>query len=204
MQRSVFVASLAGTVLVPRLAGAQESSVRLKGTVAAVDGSTLVVATGTGSARIALDEKLRVVLEEPADLAKIVPGDFIGSGAVPQPDGTMRAVEVHVFAESMRGSGEGFHPWTGAPNGTMTNATVREVAAATVDSVSGRLLALKYNGGEQRLFVPPDAPVVRFSPGDRSALVTGAHVSVNAAKHADGTLSAAGVTVGKNGYIPPV
>ena len=204
MQRSVFVASLTGTVLAPGLVRAQESSVRLKGTVTAVDGSTLVVSTGTGTARIAIDEKLRVVLEEPADLAKIAPGDFIGSGAVPQPDGTMRAVEVHVFAESMRGTGEGFRPWTGAPNGTMTNATVREVAATTVDSVSGRLLALKYNGGEQRLFVPPDTPVVRFTPGDRSALVTGAHVSVNATKHADGTLSAAGVTVGKSGYIPPV
>jgi len=204
MQRQVFVASLTFAVLAPGGVRAQESSVRLKGTIAALEGSVLTVNTGTGTARITLDDKLRVNLEEPADLAKIAPGDFIGSGAVPQPDGTMRAVEVHVFDESMRGTGEGFRPWTGAPNGTMTNATVREIATATVDKVAGRVLALKYNGGEQRLFVSPDTPVIRYSPGQRSALTVGAHVRVNATKHADGTLSAAGVTVGKNGYVPPV
>ncbi len=160
--------------------------------------------TGTGTARVALDEKARVNLEEPAELTGIKTGDFIGSGALPQPDGTQRAVEVHIFAESMRGTGEGFRPWTGAPNGTMTNATVHDVAEAAVDQVSGRILTLTYNGGQQKLFIPPGTPIVRFTPGERAALAVGAHVSVNATKHADGSLSAGGVNVGKNGFTPPV
>ena len=201
MVRRSILAVLAFAALAVQSAGAQES-VRLRGTVAALEGSTMTVATATGSTRIALAETLNVILVEPADLAKIGPGDYIGSGAVPQPDGTLRAQEVHIFAEAMRGAGEGHRPWTGAANGTMTNATVREVGAATIESISGRILTLKYNGGEQRLFVPPNVPIVRFTLGERSALAVGAHVSVNATRAADGTLSAAGVQVGKNGYAP--
>ena len=204
MHRRYFFALLALVGLAVSAVGAQEQSTRVRGTIAAVDGGVLTVNTGTGTARIALAEKARIFLEEPAQLSGIKPGDFIGSGAVPQPDGTQRAVEVHIFAESLRGEGEGFHPWGGAQNGTMTNATVHDVASETVDQVSGRLLTLTYNGGQQRLFVPPGTPIVRFSPGDPSALVAGAHVYVNAAKHADGSLSASFVTVGKNGFTPPV
>jgi hypothetical protein len=193
------LAGLAGTAV-----SAQEQSVRLHGTISAIEGSTIAVNTGAGTTRVVLDEKPRVNIEEPADLSKIKSGDFIGSGAVPQPDGTQRAVEVHIFAESMRGTGEGFHPWTGAANGTMTNATVNDVGSATVEGVSGRVLTLTYKGGQQKLFVPPGTPVVRFTPGDRAAVAVGAHVSVNAVKHADGTLSAAGLNVGKNGFTPPL
>lgn len=185
-------------------AGAQEQTVRLHGTIAAIDGNVITVTTATGSARVALADKVRVNLEEPADLGSIKTGDFIGSGAVPEADGTQRAVEVHIFAESMRGTGEGFRPWNGATGGTMTNATVHDVASATVDQVSGRILTLTYNGGQQRLFIPPGTPIVRFTPGEHTLLVVGAHVSVNATKGADGALSAAAVNVGKNGFAPPV
>jgi len=202
MLRVCFVAFLACVGLAVTAVGAQESSVRVHGTIAALDGGVLTVDTGTGTARIALADNVRVTLVEPAELSGIKPGDFIGSGAVPQPDGTQRAVEVHIFAESMRGTGEGFRPWTGAPNGTMTNATVHDVASATVDQVSGRVLTLTYNGGQQRLFVPPGTPIVRFTPGERSALTAGAHVAVNATKHADGSLAAPTVSVGKNGFTP--
>lgn len=190
----------AGLAVTP--VAAQERSVRLHGTIAAVEGLVVVVNTVTGTARVTLDEHPRVTLEEPADLAAIKPGDFIGSGAVPQPDGTQRAVAVHIFAESMRGAGEGFRPWTGAANGTMTNATVHDVAPAAVEGVSGRVLTLTYNGGAQKLFIPPGTPIVRSSPGDRTLIAVGAHVSVNAAKHVDGSLSAAAVTIGKNGFAP--
>lgn len=199
-----FLLSLALVAFAAGAVGAQEQTVRVRGTVTAVDATSVTVNTGTGSTKIALADPLRVNLEEPADLAGIKTGDFIGSGAVPQADGTQRAVEVHIFAESMRGTGEGFRPWTGAPNGTMTNATVHDVAAATVDQVSGRVLTLEYKGGQQRLFVPPGTPIVRFTPGDRKELTAGAHVSVNATEHADGSLSAGIVTVGKDGYTPPV
>jgi hypothetical protein len=181
------------------LAGAQETSVRLKGTISAVDGSTLTVTTATGSQKVVLADKPRVTFEEPADLAGITSGEFIGAGAVPQPDGTQRAVQVAIFAETMRGAGEGFHPWTGAPGGTMTNATVHDVTSATVDQVSGRMLTLTYNGGQQHLFIPPGTPIVRLSPGDAKAIAVGAKISVNATKHADGSLTAASVTIGKNG-----
>lgn len=206
MNRRVFAASAAFAAGAAALgiAGAQEQTQRIKGTIASIDGSVLSVDTGTGTVKVALADKLRVSLEEPATLGSIGAGDFIGSGAVPQPDGTQRAVEVHIFAESMRGTGEGFRPWGGAPNGTMTNATVQDIASASVAGVDGRLLTLKYNGGEQRLFVPPSTPIVRLSPGDRAALVPGAHVSINAAKAPDGTLSASFLNVGKNGFVPPV
>ena len=199
-----FLVSLAFVGLAASVAGAQQQSVRVRGIVAAVDAGSLTVTTATGTATIALADPLRVTLVEPADLAGIKAGDFIGSGAVPQADGTQRAVEVHVFAESMRGTGEGFHPWTGAPNGTMTNATVHDVGVATVGQISGRMLTLAYAGGQQRLFIPPGTPIVRHTPGDRSALRGGAHVSINATKRADGSLSAASVSVGKDGYTPPV
>jgi hypothetical protein len=196
--------SLALVGLAATAVNAQDQTVRVRGTVTALEGSTLTVDTGTGSTKIALGDPLRVTLVEPAELAGIKAGDYIGSGAVPQPDGSQRAVEVHIFAESMRGSSEGFRPWTGAPNGTMTNATVHDVAAATVGQVSGRMLTLAYKDGQQRLFVPPGTPIVRFTPGDRSALTSGAHVSLNATKHADGSLTVASVNVGKNGFTPPV
>lgn len=196
--------SLALVGLAATAVNAQDQAVRVRGTVTALDGSTVTVNTGTGTAKIALGDPLRVNLEEPADLAGIKTGDFIGSGAVPQPDGTQRAVEVHIFAESMRGTGEGFRPWAGAPNGTMMNATVHDVAAATVDQVAGRVLTLEYKGGQQRLFIPPGTPIVRFTPGDRNALAAGAHVSINATKHTDGSLTAGFVNVGKNGFTPPV
>lgn len=204
MVRHSYLALLASVALVALAANVAEAqqSERLRGTIAALDGSTLTVTTATGNVRVALAEKLNVYVVEPADLAKIGPGDYVGSGAVPQPDGTLRAREVHVFAESMRGQSEGHHPWTGAPNGTMTNATVREVGSASIERVAGRMLILKYDGGEQRLFVPADVPVVRYSPGDRSALVAGAHVAINAAQASDGALSAANLNVGKNGFAP--
>jgi hypothetical protein len=201
MVRRSCLAVLAFMALAAQGAVAQES-VRLRGAIASLDGSTMTLTTATGSVRIALAEKLSVTLVEAADLAKIAPGDYVGSGAVPQPGGTLRAIEVHIFGETMRGRGEGHRPWTGAPNGTMTNATVREIGAAAVESASGRILTLKYNGGEQRLFVPFNVPVVRYTPGERSALAVGARVAVNAARAADGGLSAATINLGKNGYAP--
>jgi hypothetical protein len=123
---------------------------------------------------------------------------------VPQPDGTQKALEVHVMNDSLRGEGEGFHPWSGATNGTMTNATVREINNATVEGVNGRVLTVKYPGGEQKLFVGPTTPVVRFTAGDRGSLVPGAHVRISAAKQSDGSLTARYVNVGKNGFTPSI
>lgn len=207
MNRRLFTASAVVALGAAGLgsAGAQEQNVRLKGTITSFSGQVLTVdAAAMGPAKIVMADKFRVNLVEPIPITKIGVGDFIGSGAVPQPNGMQLAVEVHVFAESLRGTGEGFRPWSGVASGTMTNATVREISSAQLEGISGRVLTLKYAGGEQRLFIPPTTPIVRLSPGDRGALVPGAHVTINAVRSADGGLSAASVNVGKDGFVPPV
>ena len=110
-----------------------------------------------------------VVRVEKASLADVKDGEFIGSGAMPQPDGTQKAVEVHIFAESMRGTGEGFRRWTAAGS-TMTNGT----AGATVTGVSGPVITVKYKGGEQKIVVSPDTPIVKYVIGDAGDLKPGA------------------------------
>jgi hypothetical protein len=134
-----------------------------------------------------------------ATLADIKPGDFIGSGAMPQPDGSQKAVEVHIFAESMRGTGEGFRPWDGAPNSTMTNGTV----GSSVTSVDGPVLTVAYKGGEQKIIVGPNVPVVKFEVGERSELKPGVAFSVfGAAKQPDGSFNVGRISVGRDGVVP--
>jgi hypothetical protein len=130
----------------------------------------------------------------------ITQGSYVGAASMPQPDGTGRALEVLVFPESGRGSGEGHYPWDLQPGSMMTNATVAQVVS--VDNA--RRLTLKYKDGEKTIVVPPGAPIVTFEPGNREMLHPGAHVLVNARVQPDGTLSAAGVAVGKDGLVPPM
>jgi hypothetical protein len=118
---------------------------------------------------------------------------------MPQPDGTQKAIEVHIFPDSMRGTGEGFRPWT-RPGSTMTNGTV----GATVTSVNGPLITIKYKGGEQKIDVPPGTPIVKYHVGDLSALKPGAVFAVIAAvKKPDGTFDVNRINVGVNGASPP-
>ena len=150
----------------------------------------------------------------------VATGAFIGTTAVEQPDGTLKAVEVHVFPESMRGTGEGHRPMDTEPGSTMTNATVTNVTAApksaprstmtnaTVANVapggSARKLTLQYKGGEKTVVVGDGVPVVMVEAGDPSMLVPGAHIVVTAAKQLDGTLTTDRISVGKNGIVPPI
>ena len=115
-------------------------------------------------------------------------------------DGTQRAIEVLLFPEARRGSGEGHYPWDVQPGSMMTNATVADVV--TVDQA--RRMTLKYKDGEKTIVVPADAPIVTFEPGDRAMLKPGAHVMFGAAKQPDGSLTASGVSVGKDGLVPPM
>jgi hypothetical protein len=127
------------------------------------------------------------------------PNAFIGVGATPQADGSQRAMQITVFAESQRGLGEGFRPWDRAPNGTMTNGTV----GTRVASVDGPMLTVTYKGGEQRIVVPPDAVILAYAVGDRSELKPGAHVAIIGAKpRADGSLDASRVNVGRGDIVP--
>jgi hypothetical protein len=133
-----------------------------------------------------------------AKLTDIKPGSFVGTAAVNRGD-EMLAVEVLIFPEGVR-SNEGHYPWDLLPESTMTNATV----ASTVDGVKGPVLTLNYSGGEKKVTVPPEAPVVTFAPAEKSDLVAGAPVFVPAQKAEDGSLSAARVIVGNNGIAPPM
>jgi hypothetical protein len=174
--------------------------VRLHGVIEKVEGKTLTAKSDKGAAlTLNLADKLLVVEVVKASMADIKDGAYIGSGAMPQPDGSQKAIEVHIFADSMRGTGEGFRPWHGAPNSTMTNGTV----GATVTGVAGPVVTVKYKDGEKKIIVDPNVPVVRYVVGDRSVLTPGAAFSVIAAvKKPDGSFDVGRINVGRGGVVP--
>jgi hypothetical protein len=175
---------------------------RIRGDVTALDGLDLRVKDRMGETlTVKLAENYTVTAVAKIDMSAIKPGAFVGIASMPQPDGTLKAIEVLLFPESMRGSGEGHYPWDLRPGSMMTNATV---TYATVESSGGQRLTLKYKDGEKTIEVPPEAPLVTFEPGNRPMLVPGAHVILTAAKQPDGTLTAGRVAIGKDGLVPPM
>jgi hypothetical protein len=197
-------AFLAGPLLAQPGFAQTASATRIHGTITALKGGTLAVQTTGGQAvTIAFDPKTPITSVTAASLADIKPGSFVGSAARPGADGTLVALEVHIFPEKLRGTGEGHRAMDIGPQTTMTNGTVGS-DIANVSSVSGRTLTVKYAGGEQKITVPAGVPVVLFDIGDQTLLTPGAHVSVNATEAADGTLRAARITVGKAGVTPPL
>jgi len=176
-------------------------SQRVRGTIEQVQGQVLTIATREGETlKLTLAPDAKIAAMVPADLASAGKGSFIGTAAVPQPDGTLKAQEVVVFPEAMRGVGEGHRAWDLTPDSTMTNATV----AAAVAGAAGRELSLTYKGGEKKLVVPPGTPIVTLEPGDASLLKAGNHVFLSATQGADGMVTASSVTVGKDGLVPPM
>ena len=190
----------------PVLASAQATSdpVRIRGTIVRVDAKTLVVQDRGGEV-VSLARPADMTVSEvyPIKLSDIKQGSFIGTAAMPQADGTQKALEVVVFPEAARGTGEGHRPWDLLPQSTMTNATVADLAAAPKSVRGGQQLRLTYKGGEKTVVVPPDVPVVTFRPGTESLLVPGAKVLVNA-QEKNGTPTALRVTAGRNGFAPPM
>jgi hypothetical protein len=173
---------------------------RLHGVIEKVEGKSVTAKSDKGAPlTLNLADKLLVVEVMKASMTDIKDGDYIGSGAMPQPDGSQKAIEVHIFADSMRGTGEGFRPWDGAPNSTMTNGTV----GATVTGVAGPVVTVKYKDGEKKIIVGPDVPIVRYVVGDQSALKPGAAFSVIAAvKQPDGSFNINRINVGRDGVVP--
>jgi Domain of unknown function (DUF5666) len=183
------------------LAQAAAPPTRVRGTVESLDGETLVVMTRAGQkVTVVVPGDATVTALTLSKLTEIKAGSYIGTAAVPQADGTLRALEVQVFPERMRGVGEGSRPWDLGPQTSMTNGTV----VGRIEGTDGRSLTARYGSSERKVFVPPDVPVVTYEPGSRGMLVPGAHVILNAAKAADGALSASRVTVGKDGLTPPM
>src|SRR6202035_4278931 len=176
-----------------------QQTLRVRGTIEKVDGDKLTVKSDDGAAvTLTLTANAQVGGVVKATLADIKSGDFVGSAAMPQADGSQKALEVHIFAESQRGTGEGHRPYT-VPNSTMTNGTVGDMVSATGEGS----LTVKYKGGEKKIVVPPGVPIVRYEIGERSELKPGARVTAtNAVKKPDGTLEAARINVGRGGLVP--
>jgi len=178
----------------------QPPAVRVAGTVESFDGRVLAVKSEKlGTVKIDLADKTAVFGVSKATLADLKPGAYIGVGAMPQPDGSQRAIQVTVFAESQRGLSEGHRPWDARPNSTMTNGTVGE----TVAVVDGPMLTVKYKDGEKKIVVPPDAKILAYSIGDKSEFKPGVHVAVlRAVKKPDGSLAADRVNIGRGDVVP--
>ena len=174
-----------------------------RATIASVspDGGSLVTRTRAGQDQtIKLSDKTTVTIVLPATLADVKPGAFIGVAALPGDNGALKAMEVHVFPEAMRGTGEGHRPFDLAPSSTMTNGAV----AARVDGVAGASLTVTYNGGQQVIAVDPNTPIVSFAPGARAVLKAGAAVVARGLRENDGTIDAIRILVGKDGLVPPL
>src|SRR5580692_8956892 len=174
---------------------------RVRGTIESVDGDVLSVKSRSGEdVKLHMTGDMRVVGITKIALSDIKVGSFIGTTTVPGPDGVPTAVEVHVFPEAMRGTGEGSRPYDLKPNSTMTNATVSESVAGN----DGHTLLVKYKDGEKKLIVTPETPVVTYVPADKSDLKAGAKVIAFIKKLPDGSFETNRVSVGRDGLTPPM
>ena len=172
---------------------------RIRGPIQAVDGTMLTVTAGeAGDVKVKLTDDVAVFGVVKATLADIKPGAFIGVGAMPQADGSQRAIQIMIFTEQQRGTGEGHRPWD-RPNTTMTNATV----GSTVAGVDGQVVMVKYKDGEKKIIVGADAVIRAYVAGSKDDLKPGANINIiRATKRPDGTFEAARVNVGRDGIAP--
>jgi hypothetical protein len=203
----ITMAALAGialgalTIIVSGHAALAQDTVRVRGTIETIDGSTYLIKARDGAdLKVALADKAQIAAVVKASLTDIKQGLFVGVTAMPQADGSLSALEVHIFPEAMRGTGEGHYSWDLRPKSTMTNANVDQVVTA----VDGQTLTLKYKDGEKKIFVPADTPIVAYVPGDNNDLKPGAKVFVAAVKQPDGTLQGRAWRIGREGVTPPM
>jgi len=197
------LAALAVMSLLGSAASAQQPpAVRIRGTIEAVDGPLLTVKSREGTdMKVRVTDNVAVFGVADIAMSEIKPGSYIGVTAMPEPDGTQKALAVHIFPEAQRGVAEGFRPWDLRPNSTMTNATVAQTVAGT----DGQNILVKYKDGEKKVVVPPGTPIVTFLAGDKSELKPGARILIfGATRKDDGTLEANRVNVGRDGITPPM
>ena len=174
---------------------------RVRGTIEGIDGDVVDVKSRSGDdVKLHMTSDMRIVGIVKISLADIKVGSFIGATTVPGPDGSQNAVEVHVFPEAMRGTGEGSRPYDLRPNSTMTNATVAESVAGN----DGHTLLVKYKDGEKKVVVSPETPVVTYVPADKSDLKEGAKIIAFVKKLPDGSFETDRISVGRDGLTPPM
>jgi hypothetical protein len=201
MLQRAFAALSFALVFIALPSSAQET-VRIRGTIEKVDGPIFVIKNRDGAElKLTVTDNPLFVAIVKSTMADIKPGLFVGSTGMSQPDGSQKAIEVHIFPESMRGTGEGHYDWDLKPQTKMTNANVEQ----TVAGVDGPILSVKYKDGEKKLVVTPETTVVTYVAGSRDDLKPGTKVFVAAAKkQPDGTLQTPRITYGKDGLTPPM
>jgi hypothetical protein len=205
-----FIFAAAGIFLLSVAALAASPPINVRGTIAQVDGNTIDIKERDGGvAKIQLADNAKIVSVAKASLSDVKPGSFIGTAATPGTDGKLQAIEVHIFPESMRGTGEGNRAWDLTPKSSMTNGTVAQksnkVENNKVNSVEGNDVTVNFNGGTKIVTVTSDTKLVTLVPGDRSELKPNAKIFIPAATRTpDGALEANRVTVGRDGIPPPM
>ena len=199
VQRALATVSFA-LICIATPASAADDTVRIRGTIESVEGPVYVVKNRDGAElKLTVTDNPLFVAISPSTMADIKPGMFVGSAGMMQADGTQKAIEVHIFPESMRGTGEGHYDWDLKPQSKMTNANVEQ----TVAGVDGQILSVKYKDGEKKLLVTPEAIVVTYVPGNKDDLKPGTKIFVSAAKkQPDGTVQTPRITYGRDGAGP--
>jgi hypothetical protein len=201
LKRPLLALAMVVATSIAALAQQSPTPSRVRGTVEAVDGDVISVKSRSGEdVKLHMTADMMVVGIVKIPLSDIKVGSFVGATTVPGPDGVPTAVEVHVFPENMRGTGEGSRPYDLKPNSTMTNATVAESVAGN----DGHTLLVKYKDGEKKVVVTPETPVVTYVPGDKADLKAGAKVIAFMKKLPDGSYETNRVSVGRDGLTPPM
>jgi hypothetical protein len=188
------------------LAQQQPQTTRIRAMIEKVDGNVLMVKARNGDQlKVTMADNARYAAMIKATLDELKPDTYIGVTSMPQPDGTLKAVAIHIFQPNQRGTGEGHRPWDLTPGSMMTNAAIE----TTVASTDGQSITVKYKQGEKvedkKVLVTPQTAIVRYVPGDKDELKTGVHIIIGAAtKNADGSFGAAALNYGRDGIVPPM
>lgn len=201
---SLAVVSVLASSMLTSSAWAQKSptSSRIRGAIESVDGKTMDIKTREGTeVKVNMTDDIAVIGIAKTSLSEIKQGSYIGVSGMPQPDGSQKAIAIHIFPEAMRGAAEGFRDWDLRPNSTMTNATV----AQTVAGVDGQVIDVKYKDGEKKIQVTPDTAIVAFVNGDKSEIKPGAKIIIfGTTKKDNGSLETNRIGVGLDGITPPM
>ena len=200
LNKMLLASTLAAAMAIGLANAAEAPRVGVRGAITAMDGDAMHVKVNSGEEVVVhLTPATQVRAVTLAKIDEIKPGSYIGSAAMPNADGTLTALEVHVFPPAMAGTGDGHRAFDLKEGSSMTNGTVGDLVVS-----NGRILIVKYKGGEQKIVVPEDVPIVNLEPGDRSLLKAGVKVVLFAAQGADGTITAQAISAGKDGVTPPM